>query len=129
MPAVVIESVPRGTSRGWELGSNSKEASRDILFHIYAETRGDRNNLMDIFNLQTDRKIYLFDMNQVVANNAFPLNYQGELVNLINYENLVSPTGYRWKPCLMQNSTITNVSQIHPNLYTAVVRTTMSVIV
>lgn len=129
MPAIVIESVPRGTSRGWELGSNSKEASRDVLFHIFAENRGDRNNLMDIVNLQTDRKIFLFDTNAIMTDGAFPLNYQGELVNLNTYENLVSVTGYRWKTCLMDNSTITNINQIHPSLYTAVVRTTMSVIV
>ena len=129
LPAVVIETVPRGVSRGWELGSNSKEASRDVLFHIYAETRGDRNNLMDIFNLQNDRQIPLFNTNEVVANNGWPLDYRGELVGSAGYEEFVSPTGYRWQNCLMQNSTITSVAQIHPYLYNAIVRTTMSIIV
>lgn len=129
MPAVVIESVPRGVSKGWELGSNSKEASRDILFHIFTENRGDRNNLMDIFNLQTERKIPLFDTNLIAEANAYPLNYRGELVNSINFDDMVSATGYKWNNCKMENSTITNITQLHPNLFTAVVRTTMSIIV
>ena len=129
MPCVVIETVPRGTSRGWELGSHSKEASRDILFHIYAENRFDRNNLMDIFNLQTDRKLPLFDNNLIVENQAWPLNYKGELVNNQGYPDFVESSGYKWNTCFMENSTITNIQRLHPSLYTAVVKTTMSVIV
>ena len=129
LPAVIIESVPRGTSKGYELGSSSKEASRDVLFHIYAENGSDRNNLMDIFNLQTERQIPLFNSNDVIDAGAWPLDWGGSLVNSIGFPEFVSATGYQWRNCLMKDSTISNVGKIHPNLYNAVVRTTMSVIV
>jgi hypothetical protein len=129
LPAIVIETIPRGVSRAWELGSNSKIASRDMLFHIYTESHSERNNLMDIFNLQNDRKIPLFNTNDVASNDHFPLDYRGELVNNVGFEEYVSLTGYKWRNCLMQNSTITNVIQVHPQLYSAVVRTTMEIIV
>lgn len=129
LPAVVIESVPLGSSRGYELGSSSKYASRDILFHIFAENRHDRNNLMDIFNLQSDRVIPLFDTNRVVENNAFPLDYRGERINSNGYPELSSPTGYEYRKCFMNNSLLSSIQQIHPNLYNAVVKTTMEVIV
>ena len=130
LPAVVIETVPRGTSRGWELGSSSKLASRDMLFHVYTETRSDRNNLMDIINLQNERRIYLFNTNDVIGSESWPLDFQGDLVNEgVGYEEFVSATGYRWNICEMKNSTITSVNQVHPNLYNSTIRTTMEVIV
>jgi hypothetical protein len=126
LPAVVIESVPRGTSKGWELGSSSKEVSRNILFHFFAETSYERNNLMDIFSLQNDRKIVLFDTNAVSLAQDFPLNYRGELLTNNHYSNLKDT--YGWRKCFMHDAAIVGIAQLAPSLYNFAVKTTMEVI-
>lgn len=127
MPAIVVEGTPNGTSRGWELGSNSKIVTRVILFHIYAETQSDCKNLADIFSLQNDRTLPLFNTNEVTANSAGPLDYRGELLNPLNdYAKL--RTNYPWKSCRMIDSTIRNTHKIHQKLYNSVVQTSMEVI-
>lgn len=125
LPAIVIESVPRGTSKGWELGSYSKNVQRNILFHFFAETSYDRNNLMDIISLQNDRVITLFDTNSVMINNAFPLDYDGRLLYNNHYDNLKN--AYPWKKCFMHDSSVINVSKITPSLYNFIVKTTMEI--
>jgi hypothetical protein len=126
LPAIVIESIPNGTSASWELGSTSKIASRDIAFHIYTESTSDCRQLMDILSLQNERTIPLFDTVTIAENDAFPLDYRGELLANNHYFNLVSL--YPWKKCRMKDATITDV-QTYPNLCNAVVRTTIEIIV
>jgi hypothetical protein len=127
LPAVVIEVVPRGFGKGWELGSDSLEQVRDVQFHILAENSWDRNNLMDIFNCQVDRKIHLFNSNSAVSD--WPLDYRGMLTGSKNYPYFVSETGHRWRVCEFKESFITDVRQLHPNLYVATVRTITETIV
>jgi hypothetical protein len=124
LPAVVIQVVPRGTAEGWELAGGSLRQSRDILFSIVAETSWERNNLMDIFNCQTDRGIILFNTN--TACNEFPLDYRGMLTGDKNYPYFA--TGYAWSKCEMHDSFITEVRDVHPRLFLATVRTTTKTI-
>lgn len=127
LPAVVIEVVPRGQSKGWSLGSDSLRQSRDILFNILAETATERNNLMDIFNAQVERGIWLFNVNDARA--EWPLDYRGSLTGTKTYPYFVSETGYRWRECEMNESFITDVIQVHPSLFMATVRTTTETII
>ncbi len=127
LPAIILEVVPRGFGKGWHLGSESLEQSRDVLFSIVSETPWERKNLMDIFNSQVARKIHLFNSN--TALNEWPLDYRGALTGVQNYPYFVSSSGHRWKVCEMKQSLITDVEQIHPKLFIATVRTTTETIV
>jgi hypothetical protein len=127
LPAVVIEVVPRGLAEGVELGSDALRHSRDILFNVVAETAWERNNLMDIFNAQVERGIWLFNTNDAL--NEWPFDYRGSLTGDKTYPYFVSSSGYRWRVCDMNESFITDVQQVHPNLYMATVRTTTETIV
>jgi len=127
LPAVVIEVVPRGTAEGVELGSDSLNHKRDVLFNILAETAWQRNNLMDIFNAQTERGIHLFNTNDAVS--EWPFDYRGSLTGTKTYPYFVSETGYRWRVCDMRESYISDVLQVHSNLFMATVRTTMETII
>jgi len=127
LPAVMIETE-HGKVTSWEIGTGPNNIVRDVNFYILAETSSDRNNLMDIFSLQNEKKVPFFDVNRVTENSAFPLNYRGELVGTSGYAEFISDAGYCWGLCTMTNATITNINQIHPQLYTAIVRTTMSII-
>ncbi len=127
LPAVVIEAVPRGSfnNKGYELGSEALIATRDVKYHIVADNRFDRNNIMDVLNLQAEFNIRLFDSN--TANESYPLDYRGMLTGTMMYPDIVEEHLYRH--CRFVNSTISEVSQPHPGLYLATVRTTMEVVV
>ncbi len=131
MPCIIIEVVPKGSTEGWELGGGAQIVSRDVLFHVLAEDRFTRNNLMDIINLQGDRSIHLFDSNTLSLNGDYALDFRGARTGSKMYPDLIQPSdegGYRYEPCRMVNSIVLQSRQLHPRLYEATVRTTMEII-
>jgi hypothetical protein len=130
LPAIIIEAVPRGSSRGYELGNGALVVEQDVLFHILAETRAMRNDLTDVCRLQTDKVIWLFDTDAVVAGGDLPLDYRGMLVGDKMYPDLVDATnGYRWKKCLFKSALVSEVDSIHPMLHESVVRVTCEIVI
>lgn len=117
LPAIVIEISPRGGHQGYQLGSETQYAHRDVTFHVIAEDNWSRNQLLDIISLQVDRKIWMFDSNQINTNEAYPLNYQGSIANNNSYTGFVSATGYRYKILEMKDSSIRQLSSPHPRLH------------
>jgi hypothetical protein len=133
LPAVVIEAVPRRFSQGYELGNGNLRTFQDVLFHVVAETKWERDQLLDIISTQKDKAIYLFDTNKVAASSMYPLDYRGELVsNPRMYPDLVedwAPNGYRWRKVWWRDSVLSEVESPSPALYEGIVRTTFEVIV
>ena len=131
LPAVVIEAVPRRHSEGYELGSANLRTYQDVLFHVVAESKWQRNQLVDIFSMQQDKSIYLFNTNKVAEEGVYPLDYRGMLAsgNPLMYPNLVATSGYRWKECRFGHTTLSEVESPHPGLHEGIVRTTFEVIV
>ena len=130
LPCVIVESVPRGVAGGFQLGDDALEVSRDVLFHVIAESRTDRNNIMDIISLQTDKSIWLYNTNTAIDD--YPLDFQGSLTGTKMYPDFVDETGnggHRWGEVRMENSTISDIEQIHPTLYEATIRTTMRIVI
>jgi hypothetical protein len=131
LPAIVIEAVPRGTTTPYELGNGSLTIHQDVLFHIVAERRWDRNNLVDIIRQQSDKAIWLYDTNRAIAATGLPLDYRGERINGNNYPDLILPIasgGYRWNRCYWNNATVSEVDTLSPTLYEGVVRTSMEIV-
>jgi len=126
LPAVVIEIVPKMDSKGYELGNGSLWTYQDVLFHVIAENRFDRNNILDVYRLQKDKTIWLMDTNEAANSGVLPLDYLGRKVNSINYPDLVA--SYKWKKCHFEEVRVTEVNSLHPNLHEAVVRATLSVV-
>ena len=127
MPCIVVEAVPRRISKGYELGNAAMTMLQDVVFHVLAENRHDRNNLVDICSFQSDKSIWLWDSNLIADSGAFPLDYRGMRTGSNMYTDLIAEDAYRWKKCTFQNATITEVAPIHPNLHEGTVRTTMEV--
>jgi len=132
LPAVVVEAVPRGRSLAYELGNSSLIRQQDVLFHVLTEVRGTRNDLVDALANQTDDTIWLFNVNEMAASSAFPLDFEGALATgALTYPDLIKVPdsgGYRWKTCRFTNATVTEIEAIHQNLYEGTVRMTMEVI-
>lgn len=128
LPAIVIEVVPKGTSRGAELGNASLRISQDVLFHVVAEDTFIRNNLLDILRVQKDKTIWLFDTNEIVADGAWPLDSNGDIANSTVYPDLVAEDGYRYKQCWFENCVLSEVESIHPDLHEGTVTATLQIV-
>jgi hypothetical protein len=127
LPAIVIESIPRSRSKPYEIGNSLLVTEQDIVFHILAENKNDRNKLMDIIRLQQDAIIGLFNTNDVAQNNKYPLNYDGS----INSSGLMYPLlidQFLWKKCWLKNIILYDIDTPHPNLHRGLVRCTLEII-
>ena len=126
MPTIVIEAVPRAISRPYQLGDGSYWVEQDILCHVLAESATDRNKLVDILRGQFDCTIWLFNSNEVSANNDWPLDYRGMIVDSSKtYPALVdATTGHRWIKCRFSRTQVATVEALNSRLYQGVVRLT-----
>jgi hypothetical protein len=105
LPAVVIEPVPRRKWLGMGLGGGTWLYT-DVLLHVFAETAPDRDNLIDIFTYQNEKRFFMFDKNQMHASGAFPLNRYGFLVNPQSiYPYLL--TTYPWRSIIVRDALAT----------------------
>jgi hypothetical protein len=125
LPAVIIKSVAVGQSRGYQLGSEVLDTSRQVQFTVLAESAVERNNIMDIFNLQSDRNLKMFDVNTV----DYPFDYRGVPTGTKMYTNFIQDTPYIFRKMRLSDSRIVEIDDIHPNLYMAVIRTNVETLV
>jgi hypothetical protein len=131
MPAVVIETVARGTSDPFQMGDKSQRISQDFLFHIIANNYTDRNNIIDILRLQEDKVLSFYDMDKVVKDGKYWLNFDGTLnPNRLQYDALskLSST-YHWNTCRLKNMVISEVESFNSDLYEANIRVTAEIII
>jgi len=126
LPAIVLESVPTRSSESYELGNGALMVHQDVEFNVLAETRWERNQLLDIISLLQDKTIILYDSESLSG--VFPLDYRGMLVaNPRMYPDLTEPP-YKWKKCYWQNVTVSQMETYHPRLYGGIVRVTMDIV-
>lgn len=127
LPAIVIESLPKSRSKPHEIGSGGLIVEQDFAFHILADSKNDRNKIIDILRLQQDLTILLFDINALFAEDKYPLNYHGNLKNNpLMYPDIIGQ--YPWKKCWLKNIAVFDVESIDPNMHRAAVRVTAEII-
>lgn len=126
MPCVILEAVPRSDRRGYQLGDGSFWVNQDILCHVLAESRFDRNQIVDILLNQFDNTFWMFDDGLVAEAGAFPLDENGDIEDSSKiYSALVDEnTGYRWKKCRIIRTQSAEVEALSSRLYQGVVRLT-----
>jgi hypothetical protein len=134
LPAIGIEIVPRRSFKPLELGGISQWVYTDVLFHILAEDEHTRNKLVDIVSLQSEKTIYMFDIDKIATSGRFPLDYRGMLSDksvasgALTYPSLVTVSGYRDKELRFESTTIQQMDAISPSLHLGTVRGTTEVI-
>jgi hypothetical protein len=127
LPCIIIEPLSRSRSRPYEIGNGLLWLEQDIGFYILAENKNDRNKLLDILRLQQDVTLQLFDTNSVAQNEAFPLDYNGDVKNnALMYPDLVN--SYPWRKCLIKNISLFEIDSPHPNLHQGMARATLEII-
>jgi hypothetical protein len=83
-----------------------------------------RNDLIDILMLQKDKVFYMYDINKVVQDNAYPLTYKGEKNpnSILNYEQIVANSTYQEYYTYVKDAYLSELNSISATLYNAVVR-------
>jgi len=123
LPVIIVEAVPRRTFTPYQMGDTSQFVYQDVLFHIIADTRWWRNNLVDIVSFQKDTTIMMYNNNTVAQSGAYPLDYRGMLVDSSKtYPCLV--TDYPYKSMRFFNCIVTEMQTINSRLYQGTVRAT-----
>jgi len=127
MPCIIIDSVSRSQNMPFELGNKSLIIKQDVLFNVLAETKNERNQLLDILRVQQDNTIWLYDINKAAKNNHLPLDYNG-FKNLtgLSYTDLVNT--YKWGKVFFEQISLSEVESININLYEGIVRVTFEII-
>jgi len=129
MPAVVVEAVPKRTFQPYELGSSNNFVTQDVLFHIVAESRWWRNQLVDMISVQKDKTLMLYDSDKLADNSAFPLDYRGSVVNSgNNYSGIVNTSAYQYTSARITNVAVTEMDSYNSRLYEGTVRASFELI-
>jgi len=126
MPAVVVEAVPRRTFKPYEMGNVGQYVYQDVLFHILAESRWWRNNLVDTLSLQPDRTLWMYDVN--TATGAYPLDFRGmRVASPTMYPDLL--TIHPYKKIRYFNTVVSEMATRSSRLYEGTVRVTFEIVV
>lgn len=129
LPAIIIESTARSNSSPLELGTLVNKNQLDVLCHVMAETREERNNIVDILRLQKDKTIVLPDSTKLYTSGLLPLDERGMVVNNpVMYPEIIGNQDLIFRHARFVNTSITDVKTQHPKLHWSVVRLTMEII-
>ena len=129
MPAVVIEAVPRRTYQPYELGGTSNFVTQDVLFHIVAENRWWRNQLVDVISIQKDKTLMLYDSDKIAESGAFPLDYRGMVIDAGNtYSGIVNTQAYQYTSARITDVAVTEMESYNARLHEGTVRASFEVI-
>jgi len=81
LPAIVIEPDIRNNMKPYQLGSRSFFYDQDMLIYIFANSAIERNNITDMIRSQKEITLNTYDINSVIADNAYPINFNGSVNN------------------------------------------------
>lgn len=124
MPAIVVEAVPRRQFKPYQQGSVGQYVYQDVYFHVLAESRWWRNQLLDIVSLQKDRTIWLYDNNTI----PYSLDHRGmRSTDPTTYPDLVE--SYRWKMARFYNMVVTEMNSYSSRLHQGTVRATFEIVI
>jgi len=127
MPCIIIDAVARSQNLPFELGNKSLIIEQDVIFNILAESKNERNQLLDIIRVQQDNTIWLYDINKAAKNNVLPLDYNGfKNPSGLSYTNLVN--NYKWGKMFFKNISLSEVQSFNINLFEGIVRVTFEII-
>lgn len=127
LPAIVIESVARSRSKPYELGNNDLVIEQDIEFYVLAETKNERNKILDILRLQQDLVFWLYDTNALAKNDKYPLDHNGNLkTDPLMYPNIVDT--YGWRKAWIKQVNLYEIDSVNVNFHQGMARATVEII-
>ena len=127
LPAIVIEAVARSRSYPYELGNDDIVIDQDIEFYVLAETKNERNKILEILRLQQDLVFLLYDTNELAQNDKYPLDHNGNLnANHIMYPGMVD--NYRWRKACIKEISLFEIESVNTDFHRGMARATIQII-
>ena len=122
-PFIIIETIARNQQIPLELGSYQNILVQDVLLHTFTQNINQRNSITDILLSQKDKDIILYDIDKVVKNNKYELNYRGEInPSGMNYSDIVYNSEYMHKIGHIKDSTLSEQNTLSTSLFNSVLR-------
>lgn len=127
LPAIIIEAVARSKSYPFELGNDDIIIDQDIEFYVLAETKNERNKILDILRLQQDLVFLLYDTNEIAQNDKYPLDHNGSLnSNPLMYPDMVD--SYKWRKAWIKQISLFEIESVSPDFHRGMARATVQII-
>jgi len=121
MPCIIVELIPRTELIPYQLGTTENIIIQDIFLHVFSQTPSQRNSIIDTLLLQKDNSFWLYDVNEVIKNNAYLLNRNGNInPSGLNYNSLTSSFRSHWST--IRNATLSELNNMTANIYNGIVR-------
>jgi hypothetical protein len=115
LPSIYI-SIDSGTGRGLELGGGQIK-TRVVTLHIFCDTAGDRNLLLDLLDYNNRTAFTMFDLNKI----PFPINEFGSPVSgATNWVDLMDT--YSWKKLRITEGSCKTINSLNTKLFRGQVR-------
>lgn len=128
MPAIIIEPAPQTTMKPYQLGDRSFFTDQDFLLYIFAESAIERNNISDIIRFQKERTLLTYDINRVIKDGVYPINFDGSVNNSgQSYNSLL--TNYRGPNLFIKNIAQIGMETYSKKLFWCILRITTQTIV
>jgi len=133
MPTIGLELSERKNYQPYQIGGG-QFVYQDVVLHVLAENKTDRDKLLDILSNQNDKVIELPDKGLMKENAQFPvdIDVQGRPVSSpMQYPSIVAPTGdggFRWARIMLRNAQSQVMQTTNDWLYRGAVRLTCEAI-
>lgn len=133
MPTVGLELSQRRGYQPYQIGGG-QFVYQDVLLYVLAESKPERDKLLNIFANQSDKVIWLPDRGLMKEGSQFPvdIDVKGRPVsNPMQYPNIVAPTGdggFQWARVMLRDAQSQVMQTTNNWLYRGVVRLTCEAI-
>lgn len=122
-PSIIIEPAPQSLFIPYQLGSNTFFVDQDFLVYIFCSTAIERNNLADIIRLQKDHTIDTYNINNVISNKKYPINYDGSVnTSGLGYNSMI--LNFYENKLFFKNTSIMGLENYSNKLFWCILRIT-----
>lgn len=124
-PLIVVQSIDRRDFEGLMLGGGLV-INTDVLFHVFAETEAECNNIADILSTQDDRYLVFFDVYRIAQSGLFPLDYRGAKVsNPRMYPQFANAdSGFYYNAAFWHDTSVQGHRRVREDLFNTIIRCT-----
>lgn len=130
LPCIILETIPRDSTRPFELGSLVSYRNQDVLAHIYAESDAQIKNIIDILKLQEEKCLKLYDINVINQSGVYGLNKNGSKnPSGLNYAQIIDNEDLVWNKMYIKSVNFIDSQQnASSTLFWCILRLTTEII-
>jgi hypothetical protein len=122
MPVIGIEMTNGSNLSPYQLGGG-QYIKLNIMAHCIAEDGYIRDKLVDIIVMQKEKSFYMYDLDSIANNEAFPLDYRGVPVSgALRYPDLVDT--YKGRILRILDCSIDSIYNLTPQIHVGTVKIT-----